>query len=121
LSDRSLDKFWAPKVGANQGSWVEADLPQAVRLLDIVVTGGQSGDAVQFQKQGRPHEIRVLLTSQSGATVTATLTMDDKQGAQSFKVKGDRITKVKLTFVDALGMRSGRYLAVAEVEFFYRQ
>jgi hypothetical protein len=121
LSDRSLDKFWAPKIGAHPGSWVEADLPKAVRLLDIVVTGGQSGDAVQFQKQGRPHVIKALLSSQNGATVTTTLNLDDKQGAQSFKVKGDRIVKVRLTFVDASGIRPGRYLAVAEVEFFYRQ
>ena len=63
----------------------------------------------------------MLLTSQSGATTTATLNLDDKQGAQSFQVKGDRIVKVRLTFVDASGMRPGRYLAVAEVEFFYRQ
>jgi hypothetical protein len=121
LSDRSLDKFWAPKIGIHLGSWVEADLPQAVRLLDIVVTGGQSGDAVQFQKQARPHEIKVLLTSQTGATVTATLNLDDKQGAQSFTVKGDRIVKIRLTFVDANGIQPGRYLAVAEVEFFYRK
>ena len=121
LSDRSPDKFWAPKVGANQNSWVEASLPQAVRLLDIVVTGGQSGDAVPFQKQGRPHQIRVVMTAQNGKTVTATLTMQDKQGAQSFKVRADRITKVRLTFVDASGMQPGRFLAVAEVEFFYRQ
>jgi hypothetical protein len=121
MSDRSLDKFWAARVGAHQGSWVEADLPQAVRLLDIVVTGGQSGDAVQFQKQGRPHEIRALLTSQNGTTVTATLNLDDRQGAQSFKVKGDRIVKVRLTFVSVYGLQAGRYLAVAEVEFFYRQ
>ncbi|HZM76555.1 MAG TPA: zinc ribbon domain-containing protein [Candidatus Limnocylindrales bacterium] len=121
LSDRSLDKFWAPRVGANQGSWVEATFPQPVRLLDIVVTGGQSGEAVQFQKQGRPHEIQALMTSQSGATVTAKFNLEDKQGAQSFKVKGDRINKVRLTFVDAHGMQPGRYLAVAEMEFFYRQ
>jgi len=121
LSDRSSEKFWAPRVGANKNSWVEATLPQPVRLLDIVVTGGQSGDAVPFQKQGRPHEIRVLMTGQNGSTVTATLNLEDKQGPQSFKVKADRITKVRLTFLDANGMQSGRYLAVAEVEFFYRQ
>jgi hypothetical protein len=92
-----------------------------VRLLDIVVTGGQSGEAVQFQKQGRPHQIQALLTSQSGATVTATLNLEDKQGPQSFKVKGDRIVKVRLTFPDAHGIEAGRFLAVAEVEFFHRR
>ena len=119
LTDRASNQFWAPQ-GEPTGSWVEFELPKAVRLLDIVVTGGQDGESVEFQKQGRPNEIDAVLTSQDGKTTTSRLVMEDRQGAQTFKVKGDRVVKIRLSFVSAHGMEPGRFMAVAEVEFFYR-
>jgi hypothetical protein len=120
LADRANDKFWAPQ-GQPVGSWVEFNLPKPVRLLDLIVTGGQHGESsVEFQKQGRPDRVEAVLTSQDGKTVTTRLVMEDRNGPQSFQAKGDRIVKVKLTFLSAHGMQPGRFMAVAEVEFFYR-
>jgi len=119
LSDRAANQFWAPN-SAPAGAWVEADLPRAVRLLDVVVTGGRSSDAQQFQAQGRPYEVDVTLSTQDGRSITARVVMQDKAGEQKFSVKADRVVKVRLTFRSAHGMAPGRYLAVAEVEFFAR-
>lgn len=119
LADRDKDGYWAPR-GNPVGAWVEVDLPRAIRLLDIIVTPGQSGDAIKFQAQGRPFEVDVILTRSDGTTATKRISVQDKPGPQTFKVKGDNVVKIRLTFVSAHGMKSNGYMAVAELEFFGR-
>jgi hypothetical protein len=119
LGDRAANKFWAP-TGAPAGAWVEADLPRPVRLLYLVITGGQSSDAIEFQKQGRPYQVVATLTSEGGRTTSTVLTLRDQAGPQRVTVKGDRVTRVRLTFRSAHGMAAGRFMAVGELEFFVR-
>jgi hypothetical protein len=119
ITDRAANKFWAP-AGKAEGAWIEADLGKAVRLLDVVVTGGQAADAEQFQKQGRPNQIELSLVDSRGATTVRTIGMQDKAGPQKFEIKADDVVRVRLTVKSAYGMAANRYLAIAEVEFFAR-
>lgn len=119
VADRDKERFWAPR-GDPAGSWIEMDLPWAIRLLDIILSPGQSDDPIKFQAQGRPFEVDVTTTTGNGQTAAKRIVVQDKPGPQTFTVKRDNVVKVRLTFVSAHGMKAGGFMAVAEVELFGR-
>jgi hypothetical protein len=119
LSDRVTNQFWAPR-GDPVGAWAEATLPRPIRLLRIVVTGGQSTEPELFQQQARPHELTLIATAEDGTATTVDLVVRDQPGPQPFPVAVDDVVTVRLEIGSAHGMERGRYLAIGEIELFGR-
>jgi hypothetical protein len=119
LSDRVTNQFWAPE-GDPVGAWAEATLPRPIRLLRIVITGGQSTEPEQFQEQARPHELTLTATAEDGTATTVDLVVRDQPGPQPFPLTADDVVTVRLEIESAHGMERGRYLAIGEIELFGR-
>jgi ribosomal protein L40E len=119
VKDGASNRYWAP-AGAARGAWVEVDLGRAVRLLDVVVTPGISTDKQQFLTQGRPRELTVTVTNESGRTTGATIALRDEPGGQTFPVKVSDAVKVRLTIAGTYGMPPGSRCGIGELELFVR-
>jgi len=119
VKDVVANRYWAP-AGPAEGAWVEVDLKEAVRLLDVIVTPGVSGDKKEFLEQGRPKELDVTVTDTRGRTHTTTIKLRDEPGGQRFSVKASDAVRVRFTIRSSYGVPPGRLVAVAELEFFAR-
>jgi hypothetical protein len=117
--DGASNQYWAP-AGPAEGAWVEVDLPQPSRLLEVIVTTGVSPDKQQFLAQGRPHEVDVTVTDASGKVEQVGINLHDAPGGQTFKVKMDDAVRVRLTIKSAYGTGAGKVCALAELEIFVR-
>ena len=115
------NQYWAPAgAGPGTGQWVEIDLPEAVRVLDLIVYSGVSADRKQFLAQARPREMTVTFTADDGKTTDKTIRLRDQPGKQQFSVRADRTVRVRFTLRSAYGVAPGRRVAVAELELFAR-
>jgi hypothetical protein len=119
IGDGASNRYWAPE-GTGVDGWVEAVFPQPTRLLDIVVIPGISNKQEEFLTVGRPHEMAVMATPESGAAKTFVLKLRDAPGPQTFRIEADKVTRVRLTVRSAYGPAETAGVAVAEVEFFGR-
>jgi hypothetical protein len=119
IGDGASNRFWAPD-GAGVDAWVEAAFPQPTRLLDVVVTPGISLKQEEFLTAGRPRELVVAATPESGQEKTFVLKLRDAPGPQTFRIEADKVTRVRLTVRSAYGPAETAGVAVAEVEFFGR-
>lgn len=119
IGDGASNRFWAP-TGDGANSWVEASFAQPVRLLDVVVTPGISLKKDEFLTTGRPHELVVVATSESGEERTFTLNLGDAAGPQTFGVDARKVVRARITVRSTYGPADTAGVAVAEVEFFGR-
>lgn len=116
--DKLNNRYWAPAAAGSQ--WVEASFEKPVRLRKLLITPGSSAKQDEFLKQARPSRVTLTLYSSGGERSTKSLTLKDQAGDQSFDVRGSDVERVRVTVDDAFGVRPGRRLAVAELEFFGR-
>ncbi len=116
--DKLNNRYWAPAGAGSQ--WVEASFEKPVRLRKLLITPGSSAKQDEFLKQARPSRVTLTLYSSGGERSTKSLTLKDQAGDQSFDVRGSDVERVRVTVDDAFGVRPGRRLAVAELEFFGR-
>lgn len=120
--DGTTDKYWTPALpGSVQGEYLEAAFAEPVRLLDLVVHPGSSPVAEKFLTQARPSTVLITVTSKDGRTTVRTVRLADVPGGQRFHVAVSDAVRVRLTVQGAYGAGEGRYLALAEVEFFRRR
>jgi hypothetical protein len=116
------NQFWAPaKPGVADGQWIEVDLPEQVRILNLVLYGGVSAERKQFLTQARPREILVTFTSDTGKTSTKVIKLRDQPGKQQFSVRATRTVKVRFTLRSAYGVSPARRVALAELELYARE
>ncbi len=120
LVDGAKNRYWAAPSGKAVGAWVEVDLPQPVRLLDLIVTAGVSSDKKEFLKEGRPHEVEVAVTDRSGHVTSTAAQLLDQPDPQRFAVKVSGAVRVRLTVRSTYGVPPGGLVAIAEVELFAR-
>jgi hypothetical protein len=115
------NQFWAPaKPGAADGQWIEVDLPEPARILNLVLYGGVSTERKQFLGQARPREVLVTFTADNGKTSTKVIKLRDQPGKQQFSVRANRTVKVRVTLRSAYGVSAARRVAVAELELYAR-
>jgi hypothetical protein len=124
-ADRVLDgvsnQFWAPaQGGAAEGQWIEVDLPEPTRVLDLVLHGGVSAERKQFLTQARPREVLVTFTADDGKTSSEVIRLRDEPGKQQFEFRQDRVVRLRITLRSAYGATPARRVAVAELEVFGR-
>jgi hypothetical protein len=119
--DGASNTYWAPAGGRSPlGQGIVLDLPQPVRLLNVIITAGVSPDKTAFLAQGRPAKVDVTITDRAGKTHTSTLTLQDEPGGQRFSVAVSNAVQVTLIIRSDYGVPPGQVVAIAEVELFAR-
>lgn len=113
--------YWAPaRTDAAEGAWIEAIFPEPTRLVRVEITPGAGVKESQFQAQGRPKDLTVILTSRSGVT-RKRIHLDEKPGGQNRWIGVDDVSRARFR-IDSFtaGDRSGSRVAIAEIRFFQR-
>jgi hypothetical protein len=120
LHDGFSNTFWGTGVtGDGAGTHIDAGFAQPVNLLDIVITPGAGAQPDAFNSQSAPETIRVTLTKTDGTSTSSTITLADSPGAQTFGIRGDGVSSVRLTLESAYTVQApGAEVAIAEIEFF---
>lgn len=119
--DGASNTFWAPAGNVDPlGQSLTLDLPQPVRLLNIIITAGVSPDRTTFLTQGRPANMDVVVTDRTGKAHQQAITLQDEPGGQRFSVTVSDAVQVTLVIRSDYGVPPGQLVAIAEVELFSR-
>lgn len=119
--DKLSNRYWAPaEAGTGSVPWIEASFEKPVRLQKLLITPGSSAKQDEYLEQARPSKVTLTIRSSDGERSTRSLTLKDEAGDQSFDVRGSDVVNVRVTVEDAFGVRPGRRVAIAELEFFGR-
>lgn len=119
--DGFVNRYWAPAAtGDAKGQWVEARFARPFRLVTVRVTGGTANDQAAYLSQARPHTLRLTVLRAHRPAQVETVTLQDKPGPQDFGVAVSDVTSVRSSVTSAYGVRPGKRVAIAEIEFFGR-
>ncbi len=116
--DGFTNRYWAPAAaGEGRGSSLVARFEKPFRLVYLLVTPGVSGeDEAAFLAHGRPAELRVVMTTETGAKEVEDLELEDKVGLATFNVATNDVVAVKIEILGSYGPAAA-HTAIAEVEF----
>ncbi|MGY4923909.1 NADase-type glycan-binding domain-containing protein, partial [Streptomyces sp. 900105755] len=119
LFDKLNNTWWGPGIaGAGEGEWVEAHFNEPTRLLNVVITAGESTHTEQLNKSALPHRLTATIKTADGKTLTRELTLDQAAGGQTRDLRAADVVSVRFT-IDSSYQTSGRtQVAIAEIEFF---
>ncbi|WP_328677395.1 zinc ribbon domain-containing protein [Streptomyces sp. NBC_01261] len=117
--DRLNNTWWGPGVTqSGKGEWLEAKFDEPTRLLDLMITPGESTRPDQLSQSALPHRIEAEITTADGKKITRRLTLDQGAGAQRRSFRVGTVTSVRFTIESAYGASGGKQVAIAEIEFF---
>jgi hypothetical protein len=122
--DGTPNKYWAPaKAGAGRGEYLEAVFADPVRLVTVLITPGvSSSDEEAFLRQGRPADLRVVITHEDGSREIKTVELEDKRGAKEVAIRESDVTRVRFEIRQAFpGTDADSRPAIAEIEFWIRK
>jgi hypothetical protein len=122
--DGTSNKYWAPaKAGAGRGEYVEAVFADPVRLVYVLITPGvSSSDEEAFLRQGRPADLRVVITHEDGTREIKAVELEDKRGAKEVAIGESDVTNVRFEIRRAFpGTDADSRPAIAEIEFWIRK
>ncbi|WP_406438230.1 NADase-type glycan-binding domain-containing protein [Streptomyces sp. NBC_00631] len=119
LFDKLNNTWWGPGIaGGGEGEWVEAHFDEPTRLLNVVITSGESTHNDQLTKSALPHRMTATIKTADGKTVTREVTLDQSAGGQTRDFRAADVVSVRFT-IDSSYQTSGRtQVAIAEIEFF---
>ncbi|MFB7775327.1 NADase-type glycan-binding domain-containing protein [Streptomyces bauhiniae] len=116
-TDGLTNRYWAiPGKGAS----VTYSFAKPFRFVDVIVTNGASKNAEDYRTQARALHLDMDVYSEDGDVQRKEIDLSDKPGPQPIAVGMSRVTSVRLTLSDPVGLSGGRHVALAEVEFFQR-
>ena len=116
--DEVSNTWWGPGIsGSGEGEWLQADFPQPVQLLNLVITPGVSAEPDQLSQSALPHVIQAVITTSDGRTSTRNITLD-QGGVQSRSFEASNVTSVRFVLQSAYGASASTQVAIAEIEFF---
>ncbi|MFG2955747.1 NADase-type glycan-binding domain-containing protein [Streptomyces sp. NPDC048291] len=119
LFDRLNNTWWGPGIaGAGEGEWVEAHFDEPVRLLNVVITSGESTHNEQLNKSALPHRLTATIKTSDGKTVTRELTLDQAAGGQTRDLRAADVVSVRFTIDSSYQSSARTQVAIAEIEFF---
>lgn len=117
--DKFNNTWWGPgRTQSGAGEWVEADFAQPTKLLDVVITSGESTQPADLSKSALPHRIEAVITTADGKTHSRFLTLDGGSGGQTRAFRVGDVTAVRFILRSAYGASSNKQVAIAEIEFF---
>ncbi|MGW5302882.1 zinc ribbon domain-containing protein [Streptomyces griseoluteus] len=116
-TDGLTNRYWAiPGKSAS----VTYAFAKPFRFVDVIVTNGASKNAEDYATQARALRLDMDVYSEDGQVQRKEIDLSDKPGPQPIAVGMSRVTAVRLTLSDPVGLSGGRHVALAEVEFFQR-
>ncbi|MFF7473518.1 NADase-type glycan-binding domain-containing protein [Streptomyces sp. NPDC008092] len=119
LFDKLNNTWWGPGIaGAGEGEWVEAHFNEPVRLLNVVITSGESTHTEQLNKSALPHHLTATIKTADGKTVTRELTLDQAAGGQTRDLRAADVVSVRFTIDSSYRASARTQVAIAEIEFF---
>ncbi|MGW0085403.1 NADase-type glycan-binding domain-containing protein [Streptomyces sp. NPDC003393] len=117
--DNINNTWWGPGVSqSGQGQWIEARFDQPTRLLDLIITPGESPRADKISHSALPHRIEARITHPSGKTETRGITLDQGAGPQRRAFRVGEVIAVRFTIESSYGISAQKQVAIAEIEFF---
>ena len=124
IHDGFNNTWWGTgEAGDGSGVHVDATFGQPINLLDLIITPGAGVAQDAYTSQSRPETIDVTLYKADNSSTQSSITLNDTPGAQTFKVRGNDVTHVRLTIKSAyLADVPGQTpeVAIAEIEFYVR-
>ncbi|MFK0282246.1 NADase-type glycan-binding domain-containing protein [Streptomyces sp. NPDC090499] len=119
LFDKLNNTWWGPGIaGAGEGEWVEAHFDEPVRLLNVVITSGESTHNEQLNKSALPHRLTATIKTSDGKTETRELTLDQAAGGQTRDLRAADVVSVRFTIDSSYQTSTRTQVAIAEIEFF---
>ncbi|MFD6026506.1 zinc ribbon domain-containing protein [Streptomyces griseoluteus] len=116
-TDGLTNRYWAIP---GRSASVTYAFAKPFRFVDVIVTNGASKKAEDYATQARALRLDMEVYSEDGQVQRKEIDLSDKPGAQPIAVGMSRVTSVRLTLSDPVGLSGGRHVALAEVEFFQR-
>ncbi|MFF8731281.1 NADase-type glycan-binding domain-containing protein [Streptomyces sp. NPDC015171] len=117
--DKLNNTWWGPGVAdSGQGQWIEARFAEPTRLLDLLITPGESIRPDQLSRSALPHRVAVRVTGADGKTTTRHLNLDQGAGPQRVPFRVGEVTAVRFTLESAYQPSPTKQVAIAEIEFF---
>ncbi|MEV7033888.1 zinc ribbon domain-containing protein [Streptomyces sp. NPDC093272] len=119
LFDKLNNTWWGPGVtGPGEGEWIEARFSEPTRLLNIVVTAGESTHYDQLKKSALPHRMKATVKTSDGKTETREITLDQAAGGQTRNFRAQNVVSVRFTIESSYQASAATQVAIAEIEFF---
>ncbi|GGN04579.1 zinc ribbon domain-containing protein [Streptomyces fuscichromogenes] len=119
LFDKLNNTWWGPGiVGGGEGEWVEAHFDEPTRLLNVVVTSGESTHNDQLRNSALPHRMKATIKTADGKTETREVTLDQTAGGQVRDLRAADVVSVRFTIESSYPAPGRTQVAIAEIEFF---
>ena len=122
--DGTPNKYWAPaQAGDGRGEYLEAVFADPVRLAYVLITPGvSSSDEELYLRQGRPSDLRVVITREDGERVVKTVELEDKRGAEQVAIRESDVSRIRFEIRRAFpGTDADSRTAIGEIEFWVRK
>ncbi|MER7182971.1 zinc ribbon domain-containing protein [Streptomyces hyaluromycini] len=119
LFDKLNNTWWGPGiVGGGEGEWVEAHFDEPTRLLNVVITSGESTHNDQLKNSALPHRLKATIKTADGKTETREVTLDQMAGGQTRDLRAADVVSVRFTIESSYRAPGRTQVAIAEIEFF---
>ncbi|MBW8800216.1 MAG: zinc ribbon domain-containing protein, partial [Streptomyces sp.] len=119
LFDKLNNTWWGPGIaGAGEGEWVEAHFDEPTRLLNVVITSGESTHNEQLNKSALPHRLTATIKTADGKTLTRDIVLDQASGGQTRNLRAADVVSVRFTIDSSYQASARTQVAIAEIEFF---
>jgi hypothetical protein len=122
--DGTPNKYWAPaEAGDGRGEYVETGFEDPVRLVYVLITPGvSSSEEEAYLRQGRPAELRVLVTHEDGTQEIKTVELEDQRGAVQVAIRESDVSRIRFEIRRAFsGTDADSRTTIAEIEFWIRK
>ncbi|MEU6198473.1 zinc ribbon domain-containing protein [Streptomyces sp. NPDC047061] len=117
--DKLNNTWWGPGVTqGGEGEWIEAHFDEPTRLLNVVITSGESTHNDQLRKSALPHRMKATIKTDDGKTETRELTLDQTAGGQTRDFRAADVVSVRFTIESSYQASADTQVAIAEIEFF---
>jgi len=117
LIDGANNTYWAPATESPAvGEWLELELQQPERVLELIITPGVAVDEKKFREQSRPNTLEVIAKDREGRETRKTIKVNDGSGPKNVTIKISNVYTIRLVIKAAYDPKPGRQVAFAEVE-----
>ncbi|MFJ3777939.1 NADase-type glycan-binding domain-containing protein [Streptomyces sp. NPDC090075] len=117
--DKVSNTWWGPGViQGGEGEWIEARFDEPTRLLNVIVSSGESNHFDQLKKSALPHRVKVTIKTADGKTEDRELTLDQMVGGQTRNLRAADVVSVRFTIESSYQASAETQVAIAEIELF---
>ncbi|MEU9452696.1 zinc ribbon domain-containing protein [Streptomyces sp. NPDC048277] len=117
--DKLNNTWWGPGVvQGGEGNWVEARFDEPTRLLNVIISSGESTHNEQLKASALPHRLKATIKTSDNKTETRELVLDQTLGTQTRDFRAANVISVRFTIESSYQASAKTQVAIAEIEFF---